>query len=179
MAAAPDPRLEIVVGDITALSVDVVVNAANERLKRGGGVDGAIHRAAGPDLQEHLDTHLAGCATGHCVASPAFGLSARHIVHCVGPVWHGGGSGEEAKLASCYRRALEIAADLKARTIAFPAIRTGVYGFPPDSAARIAVATVRQGLEDIDTIQKVFFVCFNEDAATSFRRVFASDHLPS
>ena len=136
--------IEVVLGDITRQDVDAVVTAANESLVGGGGVDGAIHRAAGPRLAE-AGAALAPCAPGNAVATPAFDLDppVRHVIHTVGPVWEGGGQGEAAVLASCYRRSLEIADELGARTLAFPAIATGVYGFPPEQGARIAVATIR------------------------------------
>jgi O-acetyl-ADP-ribose deacetylase (regulator of RNase III) len=136
--------IEVVLGDITRQDVDAVVTAANESLVGGGGVDGAIHRAAGPRLAQ-AGAALAPCAPGDAVATSACDLDppVRHVIHTVGPVWEGGGQGETAVLASCYRRSLEIADELGARALAFPAIATGVYGFPPEQAARIAVATIR------------------------------------
>lgn len=134
----------MVLGDITRQDVDAVVTAANESLRGGGGVDGAIHRAAGPQLAQ-AGAALAPCTPGDAVATPAFELNppVRHVIHTVGPVWKGGTQGEAAVLASCYRRSLEVAEELGARTLAFPAIATGAYGFPPEQAARIAVATLR------------------------------------
>lgn len=135
-------ELLVVRDDITRLAVDVVVNAANEALRRGGGVCGAIFAAAGPRLDEACAA-LGGCATGDAVATPGFDLPARWIVHTVGPVWHGGDREEPALLASCYRRSLEVAADLGASSIAFPAVSTGIFGYPADDAAAIAVTTCR------------------------------------
>jgi O-acetyl-ADP-ribose deacetylase len=151
-------RIEVVIGDITELGVDAIVTAANESLMGGGGVDGAIHRAAGPRLAE-AGARLAPCPPGDAVATPAFNLDppVRHVIHTVGPVWEGGGHGEEAVLASCYRRCLEVADGLDVRSIAFPAIATGVYGYPPAEAARVAVATLRGTRTSVAEITLVAF----------------------
>ena len=152
-------ELIAVQGDITKQRVDAIVNAANTSLLGGGGVDGAIHRAAGPELLAEC-RKLSGCSTGDAKATPGFHLPAKWVFHAVGPVWHGGHSGEDNLLASCYRRCLELARQHNARSIAFPAISTGVYSFPSDRAARIAVETVRQDLEQ-SGVEVVKFVCFD------------------
>lgn len=149
-------RIEAVQGDITREEVDVVVNAANTSLLGGGGVDGAIHRAAGPELLEACRP-LGGCSTGNAKATPGFRLRAKWVVHAVGPVWSGGGRGEEELLAGCYRRALELADELGARSIAFPAISTGVYRFPREHAARIAIATIRAATTSVELARLVAF----------------------
>jgi O-acetyl-ADP-ribose deacetylase (regulator of RNase III) len=149
-------RIEAVQGDITREEVDVVVNAANTSLLGGGGVDGAIHRAAGPELLEACRP-LGGCSTGNAKATPGFRLRAKWVVHAVGPVWTGGGRGEEELLAGCYRRALELADELGARSIAFPAISTGVYRFPREHAARIAIDTIRAATTSVELARLVAF----------------------
>lgn len=156
--------MRIVVGDITVAAVDAIVNAANSTLLSGGGVDGAIHRAAGPELLEHC-RGVGGCPTGEAVTSPGFALPARWVIHTVGPVWHGGDRGEPELLASCYRRSLSRADELGAATVAFPAISTGVYGYPTGAAARIAVATVRS---TPTTVAEVHFVCFDQRTADAY-----------
>lgn len=162
-------RLTSLQGDITRQDVDAVVNAANRHLVPGGGVDGAIHRAAGPGLAEACAA-LGGCPPGEARATPGFGLRARFVIHTVGPVWQGGGAGEEAILASCYRRSLEVADQLGAATVAFPAISTGVYGFPADRAAAIAVATV--GATDTQ-VEEVRLVAFDPATAARYRQLLS------
>jgi len=150
--------VEVVLGNITSQDVDAIVTAANESLLGGGGVDGAIHRAAGPRLAE-AGAAIAPCEPGDAMATPAFDLDppVRHVIHTVGPVWEGGGHGEGDVLASCYRRSLEVADALGARSVAFPAIATGVYGFPPDQAARIAVDTIRSTPTTVEQVRLVAF----------------------
>lgn len=163
------PVLDLLQTDLTTLAVDAVVNAANPTLLGGGGVDGAIHRAAGPDLLAYcraLPELRPGvrCAAGDAVLTPGFRLPARHVVHTVGPVWHGGGHGEADLLASCYRRSLEVAAGAGARSVAFPAISCGVYGYSVDEAARVAVAAVRATLPTLAASpERVVFVAFGAD----------------
>jgi O-acetyl-ADP-ribose deacetylase (regulator of RNase III) len=159
LAQPPRNRMRVVEGDITRLDVDAIVNAANRSLLGGGGVDGAIHRAAGPELLAHCRS-LGGCDTGDAKITPGFRLPARHVIHTVGPVWRGGDAGEERLLASCYRRSLALAVENGVRTVAFPAISTGVYGFPGDRAARIAVRAVAEFLESNRTIAEVQLVAF-------------------
>jgi O-acetyl-ADP-ribose deacetylase (regulator of RNase III) len=155
-------RIEIHRGDITKLKVDAIVNAANTSLLGGGGVDGAIHRAAGPELLE-FNKKLGGCATGEAKISPGFNLSAKFIIHTVGPVWNGGKNNEDKLLANCYRNSLKLAGENKIKTIAFPAISTGIYRFPLERATRIAINETRKFLEKNEFIEKVIFVCFDEE----------------
>jgi O-acetyl-ADP-ribose deacetylase (regulator of RNase III) len=160
--------LSVLEGDITRLDVDAIVNAANETLLGGGGVDGAIHRAAGPELLAVCRT-LGGCRTGEAKITPGFLLPARWVVHTVGPIWRGGTADEDALLAGCYRNSLTLAAAHGIRSIAFPAISTGVYGFPPERAAPLVVDTVRAALTDL-AIENVIFCCFGTGSAELHRR---------
>lgn len=162
--------VDIIVADITTLDVDAIVNAANPSLGGGGGVDGAIHRAAGPDLAV-ASRALAPCRTGDAVITPGFRLRARHVIHTVGPIWFGGGQGEAELLGSCYARSLELAGRAGLASVAFPAISTGVYGYPRDRAAEVAVATVRQRVDDWPSIERVVFCCFDEAGAELYRRI--------
>jgi len=157
--------IEVIQDDITRLDVDVIVNAANESLLGGGGVDGAIHRAAGPELLEAC-RRLRGCPTGEARITPGFRLKARWVVHTPGPVWRGGALGEPALLESCYRNAFRLALEQGAHSIAFPCISTGVYGYPKDAAARVAVSTMREHAEDFG---RILACCFDAEDAALYR----------
>jgi O-acetyl-ADP-ribose deacetylase (regulator of RNase III) len=159
------PKIQVLQGDITKQSVDAIVNAANSSLLGGGGVDGAIHRSAGPDLLNEC-RQLGGCKTGLAKVTKGYRLPARHVIHTVGPVWRGGASNEEELLASCYRKSLELAGELKVRTIAFPAISTGIYGFPKSRAAEIAVREIQNNSADFE---KIIFVCFDAETARIYQ----------
>jgi O-acetyl-ADP-ribose deacetylase (regulator of RNase III) len=164
-------RIEIVRGDITACDVDAIVNAANERLLGGGGVDGAIHRSAGRGLLVECRT-LGGCPTGEARITGGYNLEARHVIHTVGPVWRGGTKGEPELLASCYRNSLALAVKNGLRTIAFPSISTGAYGYPIDQACQIAIAETLRFLEGDATVEKVVFVCFREGDLKEYEKAF-------
>ena len=165
-------RLEIVSGDITRLAVDAIVNAANESLLGGGGVDGAIHRAAGPELLAYCRS-LGGCPTGEAKLTPGFRLPAKYIIHTVGPVWQGGDRGEPEQLASCYRACFRLAKAHDIRSLAFPAISCGVYGYPHEAAARIAVAECRRALADNPALERVLLVAFDQSMTDVLKRAAA------
>ena len=165
-------RMTVVQGDITRQEADAIVNAANEGLLGGGGVDGAIHRAAGPELKEEC-RKIGGCPTGEARITKGYKLPARYVIHTVGPVWHGGGKGEPEKLAACYRHALQLAAENGVRTIAFPGISTGVYGYPLEDATRLAMTTVRDCLAELPGIEEVRFVTFGKRATEVAERTLA------
>jgi len=167
-----ESRIEIVEGDITQQKVDAIVNAANTSLLGGGGVDGAIHRAAGPELLEECRT-LGGCPTGEAKIAKGYNLPAKWVIHTVGPVWSGGGSNEDALLANCYRNSLKVAVENGIKTIAFPSISTGAYRFPLERATRIAVKEAMDFLEQEPSIEKVVFVCFGERAHSVYTKTLA------
>jgi O-acetyl-ADP-ribose deacetylase (regulator of RNase III) len=172
-ADAGSAKLEICVTDITTLAADAIVNAANRSLLGGGGVDGAIHRAAGPELLAACEK-LGGCATGDAKITPGFRLPAKFVIHAVGPVWAGGAAEEDAQLASCYRTALDLAAAQRLASIAYPAISTGIYRFPPDRAARIAVGTVAAEIAASPRgIARIVFCCFSQNSADQHMTAFA------
>ena len=162
-------RIDIIVADITTLDVDAIVNAANESLLGGGGVDGAIHRAAGPELLAECRT-LGGCPTGEARITRGYRLPARHVIHTVGPIWRGGDAGEDVLLAGAYRSSLLLAKQHGVRSIAFPAISTGVYAFPPDRAARIALSTIVAYLSGDADVDKIILCCFSDDSAGHHKR---------
>lgn len=163
-----DPRIEIHAGDITRLEVGAIVNAANERLAPGGGVCRAIHRAAGPDLTRECAS-IGGCPTGEARITGGYALPAKHVIHAVGPVWHGGGEGEAGRLAGCYRMSLELAKEAGLTSIAFPAISTGIFGYPVDQAARVAVDTVSAWLAENDGLERVIFCVFGAEVERAYR----------
>jgi O-acetyl-ADP-ribose deacetylase len=166
-------KITLVEGDITRQQTDAIVNAANESLLAGGGVSGAIHRAAGPELEAECRT-IDGCPTGQAVITHGYRLPAQWVIHTVGPVWQGGDAGEDALLVSCYRSSLALAAQNNLRTIAFPAISTGIYGFPLERATRIAVTEVRNFLEQDSSVEEVIFVCFGAKACEAYRAALAA-----
>jgi O-acetyl-ADP-ribose deacetylase (regulator of RNase III) len=173
MATYLNRRVEIIQADITTLDVDAIANAANSSLLGGGGVDGAIHRAAGPDLLEECRT-LGGAQTGEAKITRGYRLKAGHVIHTVGPVWHGGNQGEPELLASCYERSLELAKENDLHSVAFPSISTGVYGYPIDKAAKVAQSTVRSWLEQNPQPERVTFCCFSQSDLQVYEQVAAT-----
>ena len=166
------PRIKLETGDITQLAVDAIVNAANSSLLGGGGVDGAIHRAAGPELRAECRT-LGGCMPGEAKLTRGYGLAAAHVIHTVGPIWRGGDAGEAETLVCCYRNSLRIARENRFATIAFPAIATGVYGYPREAAAQIAVSAVMTHLAAHEHPERVIFVCFDRSTEAAYRTAIA------
>ena len=167
-------RVKLIQGDITKLQVDAIVNAANSSLLGGGGVDGAIHRAGGPQILEackQIRNKQGGCKTGEAVITTGGNLKAKHVIHTVGPVWNGGSSNEEQLLGNAYRNSLQLAVEHNISTIAFPNISTGIYGFPKRRAAEIAIATVQQFLQSNDSIREVIFCCFDEENTNLYQQL--------
>jgi len=171
-------RIHIIQDDITRLSVDAIVNAANESLLGGGGVDGAIHRAAGPELLVECRA-LKGCPAGQAKITKGYRLPARFVIHTVGPIWRGGNAGEAELLASCYRRSMELAIEHGLATLAFPAISCGIYGYPLKQAAEIAVSTIAQVLSDNDRLEKVYLVCFGVEVFAAYTRALNILGIPN
>jgi O-acetyl-ADP-ribose deacetylase (regulator of RNase III) len=169
-------RIKIIQGDIVKMEVDAIVNAANPTLLGGGGVDGAIHRAAGPGLLEECKG-LKGCATGEAKITKGYLLPAKWVIHTVGPVWQGGQKGEDNLLASCYRKSLELAREYEVRTIAFPAISTGAYNFPSERAARIAVSEIRKFIQENQLPEKVFLICFNKETCRHLKAALSESFV--
>jgi len=174
MPAEVDARIRVEVGDLTTYRLDAIVNAANNTLLGGGGVDGAIHQAAGPELLAAC-AKLCGCRTGDAKWTPGFRLPAKSVIHTPGPVWHGGHSGEDRQLANCYQHSLQLALAHGVRSLAFPCISTGVYHFPPERAASIALAAVRQFLAAHGQLQLVIFVCFQQRDAEIYQRLMTAE----
>ena len=167
-------RIKIEIGDITEFEGDAIVNAANKHLCGGGGVDGAIHRAAGPQLLEECKK-LGGCAVGQAKITEGYNLKAKHVVHTVGPIWEGGKNGEEELLESCYTNSLWLAEEHQLRTMAFPAISTGVFGYPKDQAAQIAIETTKSFLETNELPEQVTFICYDEDSLVTYEAVYEAE----
>ncbi|ADE57709.1 MULTISPECIES: O-acetyl-ADP-ribose deacetylase [Aminobacterium] len=165
-------KIELLKGDITKVEVDAIVNAANTTLLGGGGVDGAIHRAAGPELLEECST-LGGCATGDAKITKGYRLPARYVIHTPGPVWRGGTKGEPDLLASCYRKSLELAVENGCKSVAFPSISCGVYGYPFDQAAQIAIREVSSFIQKDSRLEKVIFVCFSQEAYDLYNKILS------